>query len=101
MEFIEGSRGIYRPIRVLFNIPIYQRALQLCWHIKSYKSKIALLTELLRLQQEQRIPSEVAVEDMTDLLVKQSKDTIRVQLWEFELEDYDDDVRPLLMLVWE
>lgn len=99
MEFIEGSRGIYRPIRVLFDIPIHQRALQLCWHIKSYKT--ALLTELLQLQQEQRIPSEVAVGDMTDLLVKQSKDTIRVQLWEFELEGYDDDVRPLLMLVWK
>ncbi|XP_035851555.1 uncharacterized protein LOC118493887 isoform X2 [Sander lucioperca] len=102
MEFVEGSRGIYKPIRVLFDTPIYERALQLCWHVKSYKSKIALVIELLRLQQENRIPSKVTLEDMTDLLVEQSKDTIRVQLWEFELEDFDEEeAKPLLTLVWE
>ncbi|XP_035852539.1 uncharacterized protein LOC116055154 [Sander lucioperca] len=102
MEFVEGSRGIYKPIRVLFDTPIYERALQLCWHVKSYKSKIALVIELLRLQREDRIPSKVTLEDMTDLLVEQSKDTIRVQLWEFELEDFDEEeAKPLLTLVWE
>ncbi|XP_035852540.1 uncharacterized protein LOC118494115 [Sander lucioperca] len=102
MEFVEGSRGIYKPIRVLFDTPIYERALQLCWHVKSYKSKIALVIELLRLQRENRIPSKVTLEDMTDLLVEQSKDTIRVQLWEFELEDFDEEeAKPLLTLVWE
>ncbi|XP_039641980.1 proteoglycan 4 isoform X3 [Perca fluviatilis] len=102
MEFVEGSRGIYRPIRVLFDTTIYKRALQLCWHMKSYKTNIALVIELLRLQRESSIPSKVTVEDMTDLLVEQSKATVRVQLWEFELEDFDEeDAKPLLMLVWE
>ncbi|XP_039657247.1 cell surface glycoprotein 1-like [Perca fluviatilis] len=102
MEFVEGSRGIYRPIRVLFDTTIYERALQLCWHVKSYKTNIALVIELLRLQCESSIPSKVSVEDMTDLLVEQSKATVRVQLWEFELEDFDEeDAKPLLMLVWE
>ena len=55
MEFVEGSRGIYRPIRVLFDTPIYERALQLCWHMKSYETNIALVIELLRLQREKRI----------------------------------------------
>ncbi|XP_044063034.1 actin cytoskeleton-regulatory complex protein pan1-like [Siniperca chuatsi] len=102
MEFLEGSRGIYRPIRVLFDTPIYERALQTCWHIGSYKCQIALLTELLRLQQKNQLPSEVTAEDMTELLVEQSKSTLRVQLWEFELEDFDEtEARPLLKLAWE
>ncbi|XP_044064417.1 fibrous sheath CABYR-binding protein-like [Siniperca chuatsi] len=102
MEFLEGSRGIYRPIRVLFDTPIYERALQTCWHIGSYKCQIALLTELLRLQQKNQLPSEVTAEDMTELLVEQSKSTLRVQLWEFELEDFEEnEARPLLKLAWE
>ncbi|GLD62933.1 actin cytoskeleton-regulatory complex protein pan1-like protein [Lates japonicus] len=39
---------------------------------------------------------------MTDVMVEESKSTVRVQLWESELEDFDDaDAKPLLMLVWE
>ncbi|XP_026213425.1 uncharacterized protein LOC113160408 [Anabas testudineus] len=101
MEFIEGSRGIYRPIRVLFETPIYDRVLQLCWHIRSYKSQMALMTELLRLQQENLIPSQVTTEDMINLILEKSKSTVRERLWEFELEDFDEeDAKPLLMLVW-
>ncbi|XP_018556841.1 uncharacterized protein LOC108900338 [Lates calcarifer] len=101
MEFIEGSRGTYRPIKVLFDTPIYERALQICWHTGSYKCQIALVAELLRLQQQTQLPSEVTAEDMTDLLVEESKSTLRVQLWEFELEDFEEDeARPLLRLVW-
>ena len=101
MEFIEGSRGTYRPIRVLFDTPIYERALQICWHHPSYKLHIALVTELLRLQQKNQLPSTVTAEDMCDLLLEESKSSLRVQLWEFEMEDRDDDVaRPLLDLVW-
>ncbi|KAI3361454.1 hypothetical protein L3Q82_013626, partial [Scortum barcoo] len=101
MEFIEESRGVYRPIRVMFDTPIYERALQTCWHMGSYKSQIALVTELLRLQQKNLLPSEVTAEDISQFLVEESKSTLRVQLWEFELEDYDIDVRPLLRMVWE
>ena len=102
MDFLEGSTGIYRPIRVLFDTPIYERALQICWHISSYKTKIALVIELLRLQQKDMIPSEVTVDDMTDLLREESKSSLRVQLWDFELEDRDEDVaKPLLNLLWE
>ncbi|KAI9531036.1 hypothetical protein NQZ68_000528 [Dissostichus eleginoides] len=102
MDFLEGSTGIYRPIRVLFDTPIYERALQICWHISSYKTKIALVIELLRLQQKNMIQSEVTVDDMTDLLREESKSSLRVQLWDFELEDRDEDVaKPLLNLLWE
>ncbi|XP_027136115.1 uncharacterized protein LOC113746052 [Larimichthys crocea] len=83
MSFVEGSRGIYRPIRVLFDTPIYERALQICWHLPSYKSMIALMSQLLRLQQKNQLPSEVTAEKMSELLVEQSKETLRVQLWEF------------------
>ncbi|KAI3361515.1 hypothetical protein L3Q82_013662, partial [Scortum barcoo] len=76
-------------------------ALQTCWHMGSYKSQIALMTELLRLQQKNLLPSEVTAEDISQFLVEESKSTLRVQLWEFELEDYDVDVRPLLRMVWE
>ncbi|KAE8281649.1 hypothetical protein D5F01_LYC20645 [Larimichthys crocea] len=99
MSFVEGSRGIYRPIRVLFDTPIYERALQICWHLPSYRSMIALMSQLLRLQQKNQLPSEVTAEKMSELLVEQSKETLRVQLWEFELDGYDADVRPLLQLV--
>ncbi|KAI3362628.1 hypothetical protein L3Q82_001706 [Scortum barcoo] len=101
MAFIEGSRGVYKPIKVMFDTPIYERALQTCWHMGSYKSQIALVSELLRLQQKKQLPSEVTAEDMTQFLVEESKRTLRVQLWEFGLEDYDTEVRPLLKLVWE
>lgn len=53
MEFIEGSRGVYRPIKVLFDTPLYEQALQICWHIQSYKTQIALV--LLKLQQKRSI----------------------------------------------
>ncbi|KAE8295738.1 hypothetical protein D5F01_LYC06675 [Larimichthys crocea] len=101
MSFVERSMTIYRPIRVLFDTPIYERALQICWHLPSYKSMIALMSQLLRLQQKNQLPSEVTAEKMSELLVEQSKETLRVQLWEFELDGYDADVRPLLQLVWE
>ncbi|KAI4817848.1 hypothetical protein KUCAC02_011221 [Chaenocephalus aceratus] len=41
MPFIDGRRGMYRPIRV-FDTSIYKLSLQICWHIESYKTKIAL-----------------------------------------------------------
>ncbi|KAG8007978.1 hypothetical protein GBF38_003705 [Nibea albiflora] len=59
------------------------------------------MSQLLRLQQENHLPSEVTAEDMTELLVEQSKEILRVQLWEFELDGYDADVRPLLQLTFQ
>ncbi|XP_051263075.1 uncharacterized protein LOC127367353 [Dicentrarchus labrax] len=99
MEFTEGSRGIYRPIRVLFDTPIYEQALKICWHTGSYKSQIALETELLRLQKNNQLPSEVTAEDMSELLVEESKNTLRVQLWDLELENFDPEARLLLNMV--
>lgn len=62
----------------------------------------AQLAELIRFQQRNRIPPEVTVENMTDMLVEQSRSRLRVQLWEFEHEDFDDVVaKTLLRLVWE
>ncbi|KAG7214632.1 hypothetical protein INR49_010524 [Caranx melampygus] len=77
MDFLEGSRGIYRPIRV------------------------ALMMALLRLQQEDQIPSWVTAEDMIQLILEKSKSTLRERLWEFELEGFDEDeAMPLLTLLW-
>ncbi|XP_019117242.2 uncharacterized protein LOC104929949 [Larimichthys crocea] len=101
MSSVEGRMTIYRPIRVLFDTPIYERALQICWHLPSYKCMIALMSQLMRLQQKNQLPSEVTAEKMSELLVEQSRETLRVQLWEFDLDGYDADVRPLLQLVWE
>lgn len=102
IAFIKGSRGIYRPTRVLFGTPTHDRALQHCWNISSYMAQIALVAQLIRLQQESRIPPEVSVEDMTDLLVEQSESTRSVRLRQFELKDFDDVVaKPLLTLMWE
>lgn len=101
MEFIEGSRGLYRPIRVLFETPIYERAKQICWHTQAFKTKVAFMTELLHLQQNNQLPPEVTAEAMSDLMVRDSQKTLRVQLWDFELEDFDEEVKPLLKLVWE
>ncbi|XP_037610160.1 arp2/3 complex-activating protein rickA-like isoform X1 [Sebastes umbrosus] len=101
MAFLEGSRGIYGPIRFLFDTPIYKRALKICWNITSYKIHTALLRELMRLQQEQQIPSHVTAEDMYNLIYERSKKSLRESLWKFELERYDDEnVKSLLTLLY-
>ncbi|KAG7237055.1 hypothetical protein INR49_032861 [Caranx melampygus] len=72
---MEGSRGIYRPIRG------------------------ALMMQLLSLQQKKQIPSWVTAEDMIELILEKSKRTLR-DLWEFELEGFDEDeAMPLLTLL--
>lgn len=44
----------------------------------------------------------MAGEDLTDMLVEPSKRSLRVQLRESQVEDFDDvDAQPLHMLVWE
>ncbi|KAF0029618.1 hypothetical protein F2P81_018723 [Scophthalmus maximus] len=101
MAFIEGSRGIYGPIKVMIDRPIYERALEICWHILSYKNYIAVLTELLRLQQEDRIPSELTVEDMTDQFLEESKKSLRMRRWDFEREGFSDDFQPFLKMVMD
>lgn len=102
MDVLKETRGIYQPIKVLFSTPVYERALTICWHLPSYKTNTAMMTELLRLQQEKVLPPEVTAEDMTNLLLEQGKNSLRVQLWEFELEGMDEDVaKPLLRLVWD
>lgn len=39
--------------------------------------KIALVMELLRLQQKNQIPSQVTAEDMINIILEQSKNTLR------------------------
>ncbi|XP_039866062.1 uncharacterized protein LOC120720440 [Simochromis diagramma] len=98
---MESSQGIYKPIRVLFNTPIYETALKICWYLPGYRTQIAIMTEFLRLQQEDLIPPNLTAEDLRDLLVEKSRETLREQLWEFELEDFDEEeAKPLLRLVW-
>ncbi|XP_076737298.1 uncharacterized protein LOC112432469 [Maylandia zebra] len=98
---MEKSQGIYKPIRVLFNTPIYETAVKICWYLPGYKAQVAIMTEFLRLQQEDLIPPNLTAEDLRDLLVEKSRETLREQLWEFELEDFDEEeAKPLLRLVW-
>jgi len=44
-----------------------------------FVGQIVLLTELLRLQEEKQLPSEMTADDMTELLVEQSKHSLRVK----------------------
>ncbi|XP_030595660.1 proline-rich protein 36-like [Archocentrus centrarchus] len=98
---MESSRGIYKPIRVLFGTPIYETTLDTCWHLQGYKTQIAVMREFLRLQQEDHIPPQITAEDMSNLLVQESKKTVREQLWEFKMEDFEEkEAKPLLKLVW-
>ncbi|XP_039856030.1 uncharacterized protein LOC120714062 [Simochromis diagramma] len=98
---MEASKGIYKPIRVLFNTPIYNTAVEICWYLPGYRAQIAMMTEFLRLQKENQMPSSLTAEDMGDLLVERSKETVREQLWEFELEGLEEtEAKPLLKLVW-
>ncbi|KAL4004482.1 thiosulfate:glutathione sulfurtransferase [Sarotherodon galilaeus] len=98
---MESSQGIYKPIRVLFNTPIYETAVKICWYLPGYRTQIAIMMEFLRLQQEDLIPPTVTAEDLRDLLVEKSRETLREQLWEFELEDFEEEeAKPLLRLVW-
>ncbi|KAG7473136.1 hypothetical protein JOB18_004045, partial [Solea senegalensis] len=100
MTFIEGSRGIYQPIRVLFETPIYEQAVDGCWYICSYKFQTAMMFELLRLQQEHQLTAAVTDEDLCELLVEETRQTMRVQLWEWKVEGFDEDVQPFIKLVW-
>lgn len=99
--FLDLSTEVYTPVRMLFNMPLFEQALHTCWHLPSYRTQIALVTEFLKLQQQHNIPCEVTVEDMIDLLEKKNKESLRVQLWELELEHVKDkEAKPLLELVW-
>ncbi|KAI3368431.1 hypothetical protein L3Q82_025444, partial [Scortum barcoo] len=40
MEDIKGSKGVYRPIMVMFDTSIYERALQTCCHMGSCKCQV-------------------------------------------------------------
>ncbi|XP_072769016.1 uncharacterized protein [Nerophis lumbriciformis] len=97
-EFIDGSIGIYRPLMEFFDTPAYKQSVKTCWNAVSYKLQIGLLAEILRLQQMSLIPPEVTVEAMTDLLVEENKKSLRVKLWEFEM---DDDFESEARLVFE
>ncbi|CAJ1052401.1 fibrous sheath CABYR-binding protein-like isoform X2 [Xyrichtys novacula] len=85
----------------MFETPIYKEAKQFCWNPPSYKAKVALMVEVLQLQQNNQLPAELTAENMANLMVEESKKTLRVQLWEFKLQGFDKDVQPLLELVWE
>ncbi|XP_026016981.1 uncharacterized protein LOC113018138 isoform X1 [Astatotilapia calliptera] len=84
---MEASKGIYKPIRVLFNTPIYNTAVEICWYLPGYRAQIAMMMEFLRLQKENQIPSSLTAEDMGDLLVERSKETVREHL---KMSDSDD-----------
>ncbi|XP_057690924.1 uncharacterized protein LOC130915142 isoform X2 [Corythoichthys intestinalis] len=76
MDFIEGSIGIYKPLMEFFHTRAYQQSVQTCWNTVSYN-----------FQQKNLIPTEFTVEAMADLLVEESKNSLRIKLWEFEVED--------------
>lgn len=46
-------------------------------------------------------PPQVSAEDMFDLILEENKNSLRDQLWKFQLEDFDeDDAKSLLKPVW-
>lgn len=62
----------------------------ICWN------QIALVTEFLNLRQEKKISSEG---NMTDLLDEHRKDTLRVQIWQFEMGGFEEEeAKPRLNL---
>ncbi|XP_028297082.1 uncharacterized protein LOC114458894 [Gouania willdenowi] len=71
----------------------------------SYKVHVAMVAELLRLQKENQLLSEVTPEDMARHLHVMSKRSLRVQLLDFQLQEYDndddDEVRMLLSMARE
>ncbi|KAM9806861.1 uncharacterized protein ACBT44_014010 [Syngnathus typhle] len=87
MDFVEGSIGIYRPLMKFFDTPAYKQSMQTCWNAVSYKLQIGVLAELFRLQQNNLIPSEVTADAMADLLVEETNNSLRVKLWEFDVEE--------------
>ncbi|XP_028297414.1 uncharacterized protein LOC114459318 [Gouania willdenowi] len=99
------QEGTYRPIGVLFDTPVYRQIFQNCWHMPSYKVHVAMVAELLRLQKENQLLSEVTPEDMARHLHVMSKRSLRVQLLDFQLQEYDndddDEVRMLLSMARE
>ncbi|XP_028313933.1 uncharacterized protein LOC114470119 [Gouania willdenowi] len=99
------QEGTYRPIWVLFDTPVYRQIFQNCWHMPSYKVHVAMVAELLRLQKENQLLSEVTPEDMARHLHVMSKRSLRVQLLDFQLQEYDndddDEVRMLLSMARE
>ncbi|XP_069384996.1 uncharacterized protein [Paralichthys olivaceus] len=98
----DATKGLYKPIKELFQTPVYELSQQCCWHTLSYKVQTAVMTELLRLQENNQLPSSVSGEDMMNLIEEKSKTSLRVRLWQFQLEDYNNpEFLPLLNLVWE
>ncbi|KAL4004409.1 transcription factor SOX1/3/14/21 (SOX group B) [Sarotherodon galilaeus] len=83
--------------KVLFNTPIYETAVKICWYLPGYRTQIAIMIMIfLRLQQDNLIPPNVTAEDLRDLLVEKSRELL---LWEFELEDFEEEeAKPLLRL---
>ncbi|XP_060937817.1 uncharacterized protein LOC133014569 [Limanda limanda] len=103
-EKSNAPKGIYKPIKELFQTPIYEVSQQCCWQTDSYIVETAVMTELLRLQENNQLPSSVSGEDMMKLIEDRCKSS-RMQYWEFQLEPYyNPEFLPqlnLYNLVWE
>ncbi|XP_077577500.1 uncharacterized protein LOC144199616 [Stigmatopora nigra] len=87
MDFVEDSIGIYKPLMDFFHTRAYKQSVKACWNAISYNTQIGLLAEFLKLQQKTLIPVEVTVEAMSDLLVEETNSSLRIKLWEFDVED--------------
>ncbi|XP_047440524.1 uncharacterized protein LOC125007775 [Mugil cephalus] len=89
------------PSDMWFNTPMYNEAMKLCWNIGSYKSQIAVVVELLKLQKDNQIPPEVTADDMMNLLLEESEKEMRACVFKFGEDGYfGDDAIPLFMLMW-
>lgn len=70
----EGRRSIHGAIRYLVSIFMYERAEQLCWHrAQLAPSSNCTGGRIYQASEKNRIPSGMTVQDMTNMLVKQSK----------------------------
>ncbi|KAK7898835.1 hypothetical protein WMY93_019688 [Mugilogobius chulae] len=102
MDVIKESNGIYQRIKMLFETPVYKRAVQLCWVQQIYKNNIAVVLEWFNLQQQGLLSSDITEDHMKDFLLDKDMKSFKYIMWTSELEMIDEEVlRRLLTLTWD
>ncbi|KAK7893389.1 hypothetical protein WMY93_022541 [Mugilogobius chulae] len=102
MDVIKESNGIYQRIKMLFETPVYKRAVQLCWVQQIYKTNIAVVLEWFNLQQKGLLSPDITEDHMKDLLLEKDMKSFKYIMWTSELEMIDEEVlRRLLTLTWD
>ncbi|XP_028332635.1 uncharacterized protein LOC114481796 [Gouania willdenowi] len=94
-HFMEGTYG---PISVLFNAPVYEMIFKNIWNLVMYKDEVAIMVELMRLQNQNQVMCDITPEHMAQHLHEKSKNNLSVKFLDSQLEEFDDDVEVKLLL---